>query len=259
VRLVWRCFSKLLALGFLLSSCAGGPGSHEPPSGVAGTPTPDPPEFFTGAAARLLAQPEGFSAHLILTTGVLSPASPAASGELQSRAGKLAFTPTPGHAKSAREGFSFIWDVAQGRGYVLSEALQGCAPVAARATPTNVVSLAGSTTTEVIDGHPCQQEEVTVAMSDGSSRAFRVSRATDLKKLALRISSLSNSTPFTLLLSRVRLVAPPADMFAPPDGFTKYASADAMVTELIMRQHELRRPAPVPAVAEPINQPRPRY
>ena len=254
----WRCFSNLLALGLFLAGCAGSPSSHQPTSGVAGTPTPDPPAFLTGAAALLLTQLDGFSAHLILTTGTLSPASPATSGELQSRAGKLTFTPTPMHAKSAREGFSFIWDVAQGRGYVLSEALQGSAPVTARATPTNSVSLPGSTTPELIDGHPCQQEQVTVAISDGSSRAFRVSRATDLKQLAIRISSLSNSAPFTLSLSKVRLMAPPAEVFSPPDSFTKYASADAMLTELIMRQHELKRP-PVPVTAEPINQPRPRY
>ena len=254
----WRWLLNLLVLGFLLTGCAGGPRSHEPAKGAAGTPTPDPPAFLTGAAALVLAQPDGFSAHAILTTGALSSAGPATSGELQARAGKLTFTPAPGHAKSARGGFSFIWDVAQGRGYVLSEALQGCAPVTAKATPTNFVSLAGSTTTELIDAHPCQQEQVTVAMSDGSSRTFHVWRATDLKQLALRISSVSNSAPFTLSLSKVRLVAPPAELFAPPDSFTKYASADAMLTELIMRQHELKRPQ-VPATAEPIYEPRPRH
>src|ERR1043166_3811065 len=68
VSLASRGSRTLLALGLFLAGCAGSPLSHEPTSGVAGTPTPDPPAFLTGAAALLLAQPEGVRAHLLLTT-----------------------------------------------------------------------------------------------------------------------------------------------------------------------------------------------
>ena len=58
------------------------------------------------------------------------------SGELMGQGGKLLFTPqaTGSRGKHMREAkISFIWDVAEGRGYILSEALQGYAPISSRA------------------------------------------------------------------------------------------------------------------------------
>jgi hypothetical protein len=202
----------------------------------------------------LLAQTDGFSAHVVQTLGSSVPAGQSIAGELKGKAGKLALTPARGQVKSPRGDIGFIWDVTAGRGYVLSEALQGYAPVALSFTPTNVTSLAASTATEMIDGHACHQEQVAVAMSDGSSVGFRVWRAPDLKRFPIRILNATNSTPFTLNFSNIRLAAPPDDEFVPPNGFTRYSSAEAMMTELIVRQHNLRR-EPVLTAPEPAYQP----
>ena len=234
----------LLMLAFILSGCAHGLRGHEPGTSAAGAFAPVPPAFLTGPAAMLLTQADGYSAHVIMSTGAPLPAGQSAAGELRERAGKLVFAPARGQGKSFRGGFSFIWDVAQGRGYVLSEALQSYAPVTANVTPTNLVNLAVSTMAELIDAHPCQQEQATVAMSDGSSAGFRVWRAADLKRFPMRISSAASTTPFTLNFSRIRLESPPAELFAPPDGFTRYESAEAMMTELVVRQHNLKGASP---------------
>jgi hypothetical protein len=41
--------------------------------------------------------------------------------------------------------------------------------------------------------------------------------------------------------SRIRLETPPNDLFLPPSDFTKYASAEAMMHELVARQQNLKR------------------
>jgi hypothetical protein len=93
---------------------------------------------------------------------------------------------------------------------------------------------------ERIEGHSCKAETVTAAASDGSSTTLQVWRATDLQGLPLRIVSAGGSPAFTFNLSKVRMEIPPDDLFLPPDSFTKYTSAEAMMNELSMRQHNLR-------------------
>lgn len=252
----WRWFPSLLAAGFLLPGCSHDPSEERPSASYSGALTPVPPAFLTGPASLLLTQSDGFSGHLTMTTGTALPNGQGAAGELWQRASKLMFTPAPGKAKSSRGGFSFIWDVAQGRGYVLSEALQGCAPVTASITPTNLSSSAASPPSEVIDSHPCQAEQATVLMSDGSSASLHVWRATELKRFPIRISATNGATPFILTFSKIHLESQPVDLFDAPEGFTRYASPDAMLTELIFRQHNIRR-APV-SVTEPSSDYRPR-
>lgn len=251
----WRLLPGLLAVGFLLCGCARDPRPGSAGGSVVGAFAPEPPVFLKGAVAMLLAQTDGFSAHVVQTTGSPVPAGQGFAGELRGRAGKLALAPAREQAKSPRANIGFIWDVAEGHGFVLSEALQGYAPVTMSVKPTNLTSLATSTTTEAVEGHPCQQEQVTVAMSDGSSVGFRAWRATDLKHFPVRIVSSTNSTPFTLRFSNIRLAAPPADEFALPNGFTRYTSAEGMMTEMIVRQHNLKHEqvlsAPEPAYQPP--------
>jgi hypothetical protein len=191
----------------------------------------------------LLTNANGFSAYLVSGTDSASPLRTGVSGELLSRAGKLLFAPEPGKKdrKYSRGGFIFIWDVATGRGSVLSEALQGYAPVSMSVTPAHLVTSAGGATAEKVDGHPCETEEALVEMTDGARATFRVLRATDLKRFPVRITSVSNSAPVTLSFSKIRLEPPTAELFAPPNDFTKYDSAEAMVAELVMRQHNLKR------------------
>ena len=94
---------------------------------------------------------------------------------------------------------------------------------------------------EKVAGHPCQPAEATVAASDGSATVLRLWRATDLKGLPVRITCAANGTPLTLTLSKVRLEALPDDLFLPPNGFTKYDSAKALMNELAARQQNYKR------------------
>jgi hypothetical protein len=82
---------------------------------------------------------------------------------------------------------------------------------------------------------------VAVASSDASSTLFRVWRAEDLKDFPLRIATATNAAPRTLSFSKVRLEAPRSELFSPPQAFTKYQSADAMMGELLLRRQNLKR------------------
>src|SRR5262249_3462379 len=149
---------------------------------------------------------------------------------------KLLFTPDyNGSAKDRARGgeLSFIWDTAENKGYVLSETLQAYAPCALSLRATNIVAAVETGPAQKVEGHLCEVQAATVTMSDGSTAQFRVFRATDLKGLAIRIVSATNSPSQTVSLSKIRLESPPPDLFLPPNGFTKYNSGEAMLDELV--------------------------
>jgi hypothetical protein len=188
-----------------------------------------------------------------MKTDSMNPQQNVTSGELFGHQSRLLFAPDPAKLdkKYARGGFTFIWDVAAGHGTVLSEALQAYAPVTVSVSPTNL-TFHPAPAVENVAGKPNEAEEAFIQSSDGSRTAFRVVRAQELHRFPVFISSLSNLPPFTISLSKVRLQTPPADLFAVPNGFTKYDSAEAMMTELVMRQHNLRRDRSTPSTSEPI-------
>lgn len=238
----------VLLIAALAAGC-GGSGKHGGRAGaVAGIRPPKPPAFLNGPMALLLTNVDGFSARAVLESGAPANGVELAAGELLGRGGKLLFA--PGAAKSAAkraraEDFAFIWDVAANRGYMLNDPLQGYAPISYGRLFTNLATSATlkQATAENVAGHPCQQAEVTVTADDGSASVFRVWRATDLKGLPVRISGASDGTPVTLTLSKVRLEAVPNDLFQPPNGFTKYDSAEVMINELSSRQLNLKQRA----------------
>ena len=213
---------------------------------------PLPPVFLTGPVALLLTNTTGFSAHLVMKTDSLDPQQKVTSGELFGHQSTLLFAPDPGKTdkKFARGGFSFVWDVATNRGVVLSEALQAYAPVTMNVAPTNLTSQPAPSSGNA--GQPGEAEEAFIQSSDGSRTGFRVVRSPELHRFPVFISSLSNLPPFTISFSKVRFQTPPADLFAIPNGFTKYESAEAMMTELVMRQHNLRRDRSTPSTPEPV-------
>jgi hypothetical protein len=65
-------------------------------------------------------------------------------------------------------------------------------------------------------------------------------RATDLNGFPVRIQS-QKAALLTLNFSKIHLEAPAAAVFSPPDGFSKYATPEAMADELAAREHNLRR------------------
>jgi hypothetical protein len=250
----WLCFGLLacVAAGCAHSSRTGGE------AGVVETfPAPLPPVFLNGPMALLLTNQAGFRAHVVLDHGAGPRTVGSAAGELIGRDRKLFFAPAAAKVarKQARpEDSAFVWDVAEHRGWVLNEPLQGYAPISSSRVFTNVAVQAGSgAAAERISGYSCVPGEVTVTADDGVPAVFVVWRAQELQGLPLRIESRATGVPVVLTLSRVRLEAVPADLFQPPNGFTKYASTETMMSELFLRTHNLshRQVAPMD-VNEPI-------
>jgi hypothetical protein len=246
----------------MLAAGCGGSGKKGGHTGaLAGIVPPKPPKFLNGPMALLLTNLDGFSARVVLESGATANGTELANGQLLSQGGKLLFAPgvlksNPKGAKA--EAYAYIWDAAENRGLVLDDPLQGYAPLSYSRHFTNLATSATSKSapTESVAGHPCQQSEVIVAGDDGSASAFRVWRATDLKGIPLRISGASDGVAVTLLLTKVRLEALPADLFQPPSGFAKFDSVEVMVNEMGSRQQKLKqRTTPWPADMEPLTTP----
>jgi hypothetical protein len=241
---VWLLGSCVLLIALLAAGCSSS--GKKGGRAATGMRPPKPPVFLNGPMALLLTNVGSFSAHAVLESGSPANGVELAAGELLGRGGNLLFA--TGRSKAAGKGaraeeFAFIWEVAGNRGYLLNDPLQGYAPVSYGRLFTN---LATSVTpniaaTENVAGHPCQQTQVTIAANDGSVSVFRVWRATDLKGLAVRVAGVSDGTPLTLTLSKIKLEAVPNDLFQPPAGFTGYASAEAMINEMVMRQGNLKQ------------------
>lgn len=203
---------------------------------------------MTGPASVLFTNWAGFSARVeIQTPGAVSTDS-TSSGQLLGRGTRLLYLPETGENTDTHRhptGYSFIWDVAESRGYVLSEALQAYAPMAADLHVTNVVLDIGKGSAQRFTGHPCEPATATVRTADGTVAGFELLRAIDLKGFPVRIESATNVMAFTLTLSKAQLEQSPPDVFSPPEGFTKYATAEALADELAARQNNLRRKSPI--------------
>jgi len=199
-----------------------------------------PPLFFTGPAAVLLAHPGGYMAHLTI---VFAPDTHPRSvaGQLVARDARFFFTPAPLSEGPVRAGqFSFIWDAISNTGYILSEALQGYAPIHSAAGFTKLPVEGSPITLERVEGHPVTRATSVVEDGNGKPSRLDVSRARDLDEVAIRIGSLEASQPYTITLSQVRLERPSEKIFLPPEGFTAYANEEAMLNELSARQGDLR-------------------
>jgi hypothetical protein len=240
-----RVLARLGAAAIMLSLCFGCSSSNRANmrSGYARVVTPLPPAFLTSAAAFLLTNNQGFSARVEVQSES-SLGEKTSDGELLSRGDHIFYIPNEGELTDTHRrpgGYSFIWNVVEHRGFVLSEALQGYAPVNSALQVTNLQIIAGTVSAERIAGHPCESARAVAASNEGASSVFDFFRAVDLHGLTLRVVTVTNTPAFTLTLSKIRLEAPAASIFLPPDGFTKYPNAEAMADELAARQHNLRR------------------
>jgi len=188
---------------------------------------------LTGPEALLLTNVDGLAADLTLTLTV-DPAHPRrVEGELRVSRGRLYFESRPDDRKVA-DRFSLIWDTAKNSGWVMSEALQGVAPISGTNPSTvlmGIPEVAGR-----LAGYPVGQTQATLAGSNGQTVACRVWPAPEWHQLALKIEPLAGAEPVTLELSRLRLEVPAETLFLPPDDFAKYAGATALLDELISRQ-----------------------
>ena len=208
-----------------------------------------PPEFLVGPVAVALTNFDGFSANVVTTTSA-SAASGASgaradSGQLLARQGRFIFQPlTTANIKKGkivRGGMFFIWDGAVQRGYVVSEALQGFAPISAAFRITIVTPESKEPVSEEADGHACHRIEELAVLNDGSTAKLTEWRADDLNRFPVRVRAESEGRRITVDFSDIRLDLPGMELFAPPGGFTQYASAAALINELMIRESALKK------------------
>jgi hypothetical protein len=242
----WPCGASLILLTALAAGCAHSdkPKVEERPVAAGGIPVPAPPVFLTGAMAPFFTNAEGFRAHAVLEGPPSATRREVISGELMGRGGRLFFAPDPGAPTSKRshpEDFSYVWNVAEDRGFLLNGPLEGYAPISLNVQFTNLVVRSGAAAPEKVAGYVCQVSDVKATASDGAQTDLQVWRATELKGIPVRAAGTVNGVPVKFSLSKVRLEAPPEDLFLPPADFTSYASADLMVNELAARQDNQKR------------------
>ena len=226
-----RALGLALGMGWATIFLAGCGGSLQKLSGVdqmGFAHAPTPPALLTGTAAFLLTNSAGFSAKVEVDLPGVVDKTRRLSGTLLGREDRLLF--------AGDRDNSFIWKVADRSGFLVNEPLQGYAPLTAALDISNIVITAESANAESINGHPCHKTEISVHLADGATDQITVWRATDLGDLPLRIVSSTGPNRFTANFSKMRLEKPSRDLFEPPKEFSKYASAEALMTELVARR-----------------------
>jgi hypothetical protein len=211
----------------------------------------EPPVFLTGAVASLLANNgSGFSARVLLEEPGETNKAREVTGQLLGQDGTLIFARATGDK-------TFVWNPNLGSGFVLSEALQGYAPISSPVQTTNIAKVAevAGPAGERVNGHPGHEIEFVATSNDGSSARFTMWSASDLSGFPVRIRMLTDPKQRILNLLDVRLEHLSPKLFVPPDGFTKFSTPQAMAGELISRRSKLKatraetkRDAPSPSV-----------
>jgi hypothetical protein len=205
-----------------------------------------PPLFLVGPISVLLTNLDDFEGHVSAPGGLgTGPGSAPVAGNLFQQSGHILFVPmsdqSPGRGGWAGT-FRFLVDVKGGSAFVISEALQGYAPVPVR-TRYSVDSTQppiGAPNREQIDGQSCRQEDVVVKGSDGASASFQTWRMVEESGPPLRIRPIGQTNLAAVNLSELKMEAQVPDLFSPPEGFTKYSSGEAMVHEMAHRQMLMR-------------------
>ena len=203
-----------------------------------------PPEFLTGPIAVVLTNLNGFSARVTATTTSPEGFARVRTGDLLARDGFLLFQPMLGiKGKRARTegGLFFIWDENQHSGYVMSEALQGFAPINGNGTLPDGLSIVNEGIKEDVNGHPCHRCQALVTMANGDKARLTLWQADDARHFPVRIQTLDGVDRLTLDFADIRLESPSRVLFLPPDGFTAYPTAVALMNELIVRDASLAK------------------
>lgn len=222
----------------LVAGCA----HHKEFTGTEQRALATPPGFLTGPMALLLTNGNSYSAQIVYETRTAWGSTQAIRGSFVGAGSKLAFEPELPKAsrKNTQGTMVFVWDAAQSSGYALNNALQGYAPYPGTARFTNVVALGQESVSERIAGHECRRESAMVFGDDGSTNLVQVWRGADVGGFPMRMSAGSNVTANVLTITRLQL-GRPAELLMSQEGFTKYESPDAMVTELVAREHNFSR------------------
>lgn len=226
-------FGLCLFLG--LTGCAGDADREFTQQMSRITPS-EPPTFINSDVAKLFGN-ANFSARVEVQRG-FAGTRPAMVGELSGREGSLFFIADEQRTKRGfAGGLSALWDRATQTAYLLNEPLQGYAPM--RATiDTNAPSEIVEAGEENVGGERCRKTIINRRVGSEAVPALVVWRGVAEQDLPLRIQTTNTPAAATITLSRIRMQAPPAELFQLPNGFKRYESTDAMLSELTMRRSE---------------------
>jgi hypothetical protein len=235
---ILKLFILLIGFAALVSGCAtrmhngfGRGGAEES--------LPKLTSVITGPVGVLLTNGNVFSSDFTMAFEEDSEHTLKISGQVLVRGGKLRLEAVfdKSNSKSMVAGdIGVIWDAASNQGYVFSEDLQGYAPISETVHFTNILTQVVTSPIERIEGHPVEKANLTFTCSDGQTMDFQLYRVQGVGNLPMQIKSLNSAQFFTLALSKIRLETPAEELFLPPDGFTKYESEAAMLSELGIRQ-----------------------
>jgi hypothetical protein len=199
----------------------------------------NPPPFLSGPVAEVLTNFNGFSGHV--SASFDSDGQPRnKSGDLLGREGRLIFQPTlliKGKRARTEGGLYFLADQNRHTGYILSEALQGYAPIQLSpgiALP-DIESMPKDGPPEDVNGHPTHRRAMDVSLDAGQIGHLTLWQADDLRHFPVRIQWIAPSNSVTVNFSEVRVEYPQQELFRPPDGFTTYPTPVALMNELMTR------------------------
>jgi hypothetical protein len=240
----WKSGLAIPAVALLLvCGCSHTPG-YDVTAGMPGNVfAPQAPPFLRGSMGILLTNTSGFSARVELSPAPIAEHPEEVCGRLISFEGKLLFAPDAPKKKSKKHidpGLFFIWDVAQCGGFVVSEALQGYAPVSSSLRFTNLLIEPGPGLPARIQGCRCRPETAVIGTSEGKTSSYNLWRAADASGVAVQIVSTNRLVTETVSLSNIRLGATARETFRPPESFTRYGSVEQMMTELAIREQSIK-------------------
>lgn len=232
-----RGAAVLILAALILSGCA----SHRHENAYHAGDESLPP-FLTGPIAVVLTNQNGFSARVVYTLTSPEGVAHSKAGDLLGREGRLLFQPAlaiKGKRSRREGGLFFIWDENLHSGYVMSEALQGYAPVPSSVDTATRFVINNEGIREDVNGHPCHRGQALVDLSNGSQVRASLWMADDLGRFPVRIETLDGVNRLTLNFTEVRRQYPAEALFLPPDGFTAYPTSLALMNELIVRDASL--------------------
>jgi hypothetical protein len=191
------------------------------------------PALISGPASALLTNVNGFSAHVELVEG-----DKKMTGLLLGKGTLLLLANERGlkHPSKKRPGDQtyFIWDAAQGTGFVVNEPMQGYATLSSSSQITEVSSKELDGVFDTIDGHRCRQSTALISLKSQNAAEFSIWKAADLKNFPMQIKG--NNGQLKARFYDVRLEAPSSGVFVPPANFTLYTNSEMMLSSLIERQ-----------------------
>jgi hypothetical protein len=230
-RLFW---TFVLAVG--LAGCAGD-GDKDYRAPLTHLTPVEPPSFINADVAGLFGT-ANFSARVEMQRG-FPGARPAMIGELSGRDGSLFFIADEQRSnRGFSGGLSALWDAPTQTAYFLNEPLQGYAPM--RPATTNGPVEITPTGEEDIGTEHCRKSVINRRVGAELIPILVVWRGIAEQDFPLRIQTTNTPGAVTLTLSRIRRQAPPADLFQLPNGFKKYDTTDAMLSELMRRKTDAR-------------------